>query len=181
MKQCPSYPGYSVSESGQVFSHRFHKKLPGIHGGTAPLIDPSRRKTLTQFTNNRGYKSVGISIDGVPMRVSVHRMMADAFYGPSSQLVRHLDGNPGNNHFENLAYGTSKDNAQDCIAHGRRPSGERHALAKLSDQEAEEIRSLRQGKMKVKALAAKFSVSVSAVESVIYGKSYEFKRVDKPL
>lgn len=50
----------------------------------------------------------------------LHRVVAEAFHGPSDlPLVRHLDGDPGNNVPANLAFGTSLDNANDRRRHGR--------------------------------------------------------------
>ncbi len=53
----------------------------------------------------------------------VHRLVALAFLGPpaSDQEVRHLDGNPSNNHLENLAWGTHAENRRDQLRHGTDP------------------------------------------------------------
>lgn len=67
-----------------------------------------------------GYFAIGLR--GGPKRkmMRVHRLVAAAFLGPSDlPLVRHLDGNPKNNHVSNLAYGDVSQNAQDRTRHGR--------------------------------------------------------------
>ncbi|AAK94350.1 HNH endonuclease [Myxococcus phage Mx8] len=116
--------------------------------------------------------------------VGVHQLVADAFHGPcpTGQQVRHLDGNPTNNVPANLAYGTALDNAADRVRHGRYMSGAQHHAAKLGADDVVDLLKRRASGERVKVLAQRFGVSVSTVESIIYGKSYkaersEFRRV----
>lgn len=53
---------------------------------------------------------------------AVHRLVLEAFIGtrPKEMVCRHLDGNSLNNDLSNLKWGTKKENAQDCVKHGRR-------------------------------------------------------------
>lgn len=53
----------------------------------------------------------------------VHQLVARAFIGPCPPglEVRHKDGNPANNHIDNLEYGTRADNMQDRLNHGNNP------------------------------------------------------------
>lgn len=50
----------------------------------------------------------------------LHRLVARAFIGeiPRDKEVRHLDGNPKNNHLSNLAIGSRQENVDDMIRHG---------------------------------------------------------------
>jgi HNH endonuclease len=50
-----------------------------------------------------------------------------AFVGPppSGQEIRHLDGNPANDHLYNLAYGTRSQNQKDSVRHGTHLSARR--------------------------------------------------------
>lgn len=53
----------------------------------------------------------------------IHHLVALAFIGPRPEgragaRVRHLDCNPLNNHFSNLAYGTPEQDVADSIANG---------------------------------------------------------------
>ena len=58
----------------------------------------------------------------------VHAIVAAAWIGPSdSDLIRHLDGDPRNNDYTNLAYGTHTENCFDR---------ERHRLERLFFHEA---------------------------------------------
>lgn len=50
----------------------------------------------------------------------VHRMVLETFIGPApsgSRLVRHLDGNPGNNAISNLVWGNDVLNGKDRFKH----------------------------------------------------------------
>lgn len=62
----------------------------------------------------------------IPKKYRVHEIIGEAFLGPleSGQVWRHWDGDPWNNHVENLHKGTPYQNVQDQKRHGRfRPNG----------------------------------------------------------
>lgn len=103
---------YEVSNLGRVRS--LGRTLP--NGRTYP----ARIMKLT--TSKRGYVKVALTRDGVGRHFSVHRLVCTAFHGPPAipgSVVRHLDGDPGRNTPDNLAWGTQVENAQDRIRHGR--------------------------------------------------------------
>lgn len=172
MKRCPSFSSYSVTTDGKVFTHRRKGKLAkGLS-----RVDFSYSKELSQFTTNKGYRTVSVYVgNGKSRPIGVHQLMADAFIGPvpENQEVRHLNGIPSDNRPENLAYGTKQDNATDRVQHGGYKQGALHINAKLTHEQAESIRNKRISGTKVKDLAKEFSVSTSTIESVLYGKSYK--------
>jgi hypothetical protein len=107
----PGFEGcYEVSNHGRVRSIR----RKGAPGGL-----------IAQRLGSGGYRSVGLCRHGRTRIVRVHILVLSAFAGPrpSGQVVRHLDGNPENNHLGNLAWGTYGDNLDDSVAHGT------HAMA----------------------------------------------------
>ena len=59
-----------------------------------------------------GYLMVGIFFDGKALNYRVHRLVAEAFFGPSELLVNHKDTKKSNNHYTNLEYATSKENVE---------------------------------------------------------------------
>lgn len=65
----------------------------------------------------RGYYAV--SLPGTP-RADIHVLVAAAFIGPrpDGHYVCHNDGNPLNNHVDNLRYDTPAGNARDKRIHG---------------------------------------------------------------
>ena len=98
-RNIPSFPGYKVSDSGQVMGHRGIMAMP---------VDES------------GYYRLALYRDGKRINCRVHSLVADALLGerPSGMVIRHLDGNHLNNFPANLQWGTQSENVRDSIAHG---------------------------------------------------------------
>ncbi len=150
------FPGYEVSDAGNVRSARSsYKRGPG----SPPLA--------MHPTTCRGYLFVTLMRDKKPHRYGVHRLVAAAFHGPrpTGLVCRHLDGNGLNNRASNLKWGTYKENSQDTIDHGRQSFGERHVTAKITNDQAEQIKANR-GFLTAQHLAEVFDISPSAVRSI---------------
>ncbi len=101
-KDVKGYEGlYSVSEDGRVYSIRYSK-----------MMKP--------WTHPDGHAQVRLWLDGKRTTWYVHRIVASTFLKPEEgrEVVRHLDGNPRNNHVDNLAWGTQSDNIRDAVRHG---------------------------------------------------------------
>ncbi len=112
--------------------------------------------------------------DGKHMTVFVHRLIAEAFLGPSpfdGAQVRHLDGNGLNNHYTNLAWGSAKENFDDSKRLGRVAEGTKHGHAKLTLEQVKEIKC-RVGLIRGqdKHIAEEFGVSRSLVSLIKTGK-----------
>ncbi|WP_420140187.1 HNH endonuclease [Sphingomonas sp.] len=78
--------------------------------------------------NSREYPAVMLRYAGTRKRVAVHRLVALNFLDlPPFEggEVRHLDGNHLNPRWDNLAWGTAKQNAEDRERHGRTARGRR--------------------------------------------------------
>lgn len=175
MKECPSFKGYSVDEEANVYSHRTRKPIVGQHGGSYAIIDYNRCKKISPTRNKKGYLQVCIVTATGIRPIGIHVLMADAYIRPKvgDEVVRHLDDNKNNNCVSNLAYGSHVDNAMDRMKNGNYLSGHNHSNAKLSEKDVVLIRELRNSKTKVKDIASRLNVSVSTIESVLYGKSYK--------
>lgn len=74
-------------------------------------------KLLKTYKNQHGHHYVDICNNGGKVKSLVHRLVAQAFIpNPSNDpIVRHLDDNPDNNYYKNLAWGTQKDNRADSV------------------------------------------------------------------
>lgn len=70
-----------------------------------------------------------------------------------------------------LEWKTQQANMDDKKLHGTNQAGERHNLAKLTNEQVAEIRELR-GKMTQKQVAAKFSISQSNVGMIQRGQTW---------
>lgn len=82
----------------------------------------------------KGYEAVTLSKKGTrDYGATIHREVARAFCGGEGDQVRHLDGNKRNNHYTNLVWGTSQENADDRERHGTLVRGEKHARARFDE------------------------------------------------
>lgn len=159
MRRCPSFPGYEASADGVIVSTRRRR---------TPLV-------LRETTTSKGYLAVSVKTPTGNRPVGVHQLVADAFIGPKpfdGAQVRHLDGNPKNNRASNLAWGDARANAADRQRHGRYARGAMHPNARLTERQVRQVLAGRSVGVKVKSLAEMFDVSVSTVESIIYGKQW---------
>lgn len=104
---------------------------------------------------------------------TLHSLVAEAFLGPrpAGMHVRHLDGKKSNYAIENLAYGTPAENRADSDRHGVSPRGSKYRSAKLNEEKARTIRSLK-GKVSQAALARRYRVSPAAVQAVHDGRTW---------
>ena len=106
----PGYEGLYEAGQGQVRSlDRVDSRGNRIKG-----------RVLRPGVLSSGYHLLVLCRDGVRRPVKAHRVIAEAFHGPCPDgfEVRHLDGDKGNNHPDNLCYGTKSENQSDSIAHG---------------------------------------------------------------
>lgn len=100
-KDILGYEGlYQVSNLGNV------KSLPKLCGHR-----PTKERLVTQCEQKK-YKRVTLCKNNVLKKVSVHRLVANAFIpNPENKpCVNHKDENPSNNNVENLEWVTCKEN-----------------------------------------------------------------------
>ena len=107
---------YTISSSGCVWScsdeARRGKRWFQLRVGVGPY----------------GHLRVSLIDDfGAKRAMSVHRLVLLAFAGPCPKGMecRHLDGNPQNNNFSNLCWGTHQENMDDRVRHGTLACGDR--------------------------------------------------------
>lgn len=162
VKAIDGFPGYSVSDMGDVFS-----TMPSYR-----YCHVKSRRKLAQEKHAAGYRVVHLSTSnpGTPLnpvmngkkaamvrwhkakiekspdrmvKRFVHRLVLEAFVGkcPDKMHARHLNGNPSDNRVENLAWGTRSENMMDRVRHGTSNRGERHGMAKVTKEIALKIRA----------------------------------------
>lgn len=141
---------YYVSTTGEVFS-KFKKGL---------------RKLKPWINSHNGYPMVQTVIGKEQKKRTVHRMMAEAFFGPSTLAVNHKNGERSDNRIENIEYCTFKQNSRhavDVLGKGR---GETHSQARLTESDVLAIRSCG---LTLKQIALKYGISESHASSVRRG------------
>jgi hypothetical protein len=148
---------YEVSRAGEI--RRADGRLVGL----------IRRKD--------GYVLVRLS--GPRALLRVHRVVAEAFLpNPDSKpFVNHLDCNPANNTAQNLEWCTQAENIGYASSLGRMQTdywtGRRSPNAKLTDQQAQEIRiQYASGGASWAFLADQYGVGKRTIGKIIKGQSY---------
>lgn len=118
------------------------------------------------------YIQIGLTIDGKKQWPYIHALVLMAFAGPRPPgfECRHLNGNPHDNHLENLEWGTHTKNEQDKITHDRVLRGERHWKAKLTQEDIEAIRRTTGPRGLGNQLAEKYGVSNQHISKIRLGK-----------
>ena len=163
MKPIEGYPRFFISIDGEVYSTARNKGLK------------KRKYNICKD----GYKRIRLVKNGATLRL--HREVLKAFdrLPKKGEICRHLDGNPSNNHISNLKWGTGKENAQDCIKHGRnifqKLVGQNSPVAKFSDKEISEIEECHKEGFSYKEIMEAYSVSKAHVSYIINGKTRKIR------
>lgn len=150
------YPGYLITKSGDIFSK--------------PNKTRSTLRKLSSYKGYYGYSVVGIRVDGKQKTVKIHRLLAQTFIPNPDKLpfVNHIDENTSNNALSNLEWCTPKYNSNYSVASTYKKYGGVWHNAKLSLDDAIEIRRIYEsGVARFKDLADLFGVSVSLIDKVI--------------
>lgn len=148
---------YLISSCGDVFSLKTNRMLH-------PMASKSGH--LYVFLYNGHGKS---------RKMWIHRLVLEAFVGacPMGCECRHLDGNPLNNNFANLCWGTRKENIDDKIRHGRMPMPHQARDTKLVPEDIGEIRNLFQNGWSSRRIAIAFSTSHTTIQKIIRGERWK--------
>ncbi len=162
MKPIPSFPNYSITKNGRVWSRRNKIWLkPDIH----------------KF----GHYFVVLYINHKRLVCGVHRLVLKTYVGPCPKDMecRHLNGNPADNRLKNLKWGTRSENSKDSIKHGTHSAvnkyGEKNGNSKLSNWERHVILyEYLTGSFSQRKLAKIFGVTYSTIWYLVHGKIWPF-------
>jgi hypothetical protein len=164
------FPGYRVGDDGSVWSCfvRAGAGRPRVQGEwwqMKPIVDAKCTK---------GYAMITLWAGGKQKRVSVHKLVLEAFVGkkPPGLVCRHLNGLRTKNHLDNLAWGTNKENEEDKVRHGTRAQGVRHGNAKLTEAQVLDVVASKAAGEKAPSIAARLGISISTVFLIMQGKRY---------
>lgn len=103
---------YIVSNKGRVASSYNQGKCSKDRDDDVP----EGFYLLKQKRENTGYCRVSLFIDGKRHMRSVHRLVMEAFVGPSPKEINHINENKQDNRVTNLEYSTTKANHIHSIA-----------------------------------------------------------------
>lgn len=161
------FQGYRVGDDGSVWS-ALEQKRNATGYGSHTVIGKKWRRLRPWTKKKTGHKIATLYRAGKQHRFPVHTLVLLAFVGPrpTGHEACHRDGNPSDNSWRNLYWGTSADNGADRRRHGRMPKGEAHSLAKLNDNKVADIwRRLRQGE-RMSDLAREAGVTPQCIQAI---------------
>lgn len=102
---------YEASDMGRVRSLDRILEVRSRWGGMRPM--PHKGRVMKTWPDANGYATIYTSFDGAQVAVNVHRLICEAFHGPSGGLhVNHKDGDKSNNRAANLEWVTRSGNMQ---------------------------------------------------------------------
>ena len=137
---------------------------------------------LTGCVDRYGYRTVLLYYAGLGRRYKVHRLVCEAFNGPSraGQDARHLDGNRANNFSHNLAWGSRSENMLDVVRHGTHfaSRGELHPKAKLTAELVAEARQRHSAGESGRSLAREMGITSANMSRLLRGETWP--RQDAP-
>jgi hypothetical protein len=151
------FPAYEVSSEGAV-RNRQGEILK-------PEAGPRDHLRVTLYNGSREVKQ----------RVFVHRLVLLAFVGPPPDGrgdCAHWDGNPVNNSVGNLRWATKSENAEDARRHGTLALGEKNRRAKLTNAQANEIRTRAIAGAPTRDLASEFGIDLSQINRIVTGGAW---------
>lgn len=159
-KTIPDFSEYQVSNLGRV-------KRVYASRGTSP------GKILKPFDSN-GYKKVCLISGSKKKKITVHRLVLEAFVGkPSGKSDGcHWNGIRGDNRLENLRWASRAENMKDAKRHGTAAIGERNGHAILKQDDVLTIRKLRESGMKIVDIAGRYNVTHQAISDVCIGRTW---------
>ena len=166
-----NFPNTLVREDGAIFSRaRNWGQKVGHLRERAPAVCKSS-----------GYLRLQLGFRKQKKMVCVHRLVALVFLGPPpfpNAEVRHKDGTGmhgrlSNNHVDNLAWATAKQNSADRSTHGTIKIGQDHHRANISDEKAAKIWEAIKGGMGNTEIASSLGTTYDTVSKIRSGKTWK--------
>lgn len=116
----PGYPGYEVSDHGQVRS--LDREGLSRWGTPRKFKGHILAQVMAGGVEGRRYRACSLYRDGKPKQVTVHILVLETFVGPRPEKGMqgcHRDDDPSNNRLDNLYWGTPVQNYRDKRNNGR--------------------------------------------------------------
>ncbi len=160
-RHVPNFPGYAVSDDGQVMSCKLT---------SSQRFSPQWKLRKTNHTGSkREYINVTLTMQGSQYSFGVHSLVLRAFVSarPTGMEARHLDGNPHNNNLNNLQWGTPKENREDMHIHKTDSVGTRNSQAKITEEVVKTIRQRRKEGVKIITLSEDYQISYSHTKRIL--------------
>lgn len=158
----PGWEGlYEVSDQGRVRS--LDRIIPDRNG----VMCFYKGRVRQPCSVGHGYFMVNLSLNAVPTQRYIHRLVLEAFIGPSDKQVNHINGDKADNRLVNLEYVTASENRQHAMRIGlRNDKGEGNPRATLTEQDVLAIRARADAGEPHQRIADDYSISFGAVSKI---------------
>jgi hypothetical protein len=156
LRDIPGYGGrYAISGLGHVYSRNYN--------GTGQLRE-------MKPTNCKGYRRVCLQDGAEKKHRFVHRLMLEAFVGPSALQVNHKNGKKHDNRLMNLEYVTASENRAHSFRIGNESmKGENHTRHRLTNNNVMDIRGRLMRGERQADIAADYDIDKSAISRINTG------------
>lgn len=165
-KVIPGYSRYAINDEGIVIRIVSNGKHNGYAGKIMKIqiVGKWRKKRMRVTLTNDS---------GIEKYASIHRLVLLTFIGYSDLEVNHLDGNPLNNHIDNLEYCTGAQNREHAIHNKLLPRGSKHHNAKITDIDVMDIRKLYSEGIGPTAISKKYPITRNVVKDIIKRRTWK--------
>lgn len=155
--EVPGYPGYAASIDGHI---------RGPSGRTLSPMKNGSGHWYILCQRARGRKT---------RKLFVHRAVLLAFKGEPAEGLEccHNDGNPDNNHLDNLRWDTRMNNVLDRINHGTMPIPHESQSTKLKPANIREIFRLHRDGESSRKIGDIFGTSHTTIQKIIRGERWK--------
>jgi hypothetical protein len=164
---------WRINDKGEVWRIAIKQKtIYGINSKRRIVAITPRR---AERGNCNGYLTVQASINRKVIPCLAHRLVWQFLHGdiPQGMYINHMNGIRNDNRPCNLELVTQSRNARHSFWIGNQNnSGEKHPEAKLTNQQAEEIRRRWKKKGDGLRLAKEYGVTPSVISRIKSGKGY---------
>lgn len=158
-----------------VVGYEGHYKVSN-KGRVASVKQGFRKWIMRQFRNHHGYYEISLTKDGVPKRLKVHRVVAEAFlvHPVGKDIVNHKDGVKTNNCIENLEWCNAQYNTRHALDSGLfiPKRGAEHPNSILSEADVRSIRKAHEGGVSSRDLARKYHTAQSTIWRCVHRRTY---------
>lgn len=173
-KEIPGFPGYEISDHGQVRSY-WRRSSRGYGKGGMFVREIIPQINLKQSLDKDGYLRVSIRTpDGKGNILRIHRVVLQVFEGPClpKHEACHNDGNRTNNIITNLRWDSRFNNHCDRYKHGTAPIGINNGAAKLDESQVKEIRILHSLGYLNTEIASLYELTPRAIGLIVLRKTW---------
>ncbi len=167
-RSIPGFPAYRVGSDGSLWSRHKRQQKTGTWNGEWKLQRPGKCGSRLE------HRFATLHHDGQKRIVLIHRLVLELFVGPCPDGLEscHENGIGSDNRVSNLRWDTHERNMADQVRHGTARRGESHGRAKVTEEDVQEMKRLRQEGWTYKQLGERFDLHLSNARRAVLGETW---------